>query len=136
MVEFAFVLPVLLLLVLGIVNLGWLAAQQIAVNNAARQGGRAAVVVQPIGISAQTKATNAVTASSDTILKAPGVVGTSFPATLPGGASSTTCGTGVSVGKPMTVKVTYSGGNWLAPVPFFTIPHPTLTSTAVYQCEW
>ena len=46
-VEFAVVLPILLTLVFGIMEAGWLFAQQVEVRNAAREGARLAVVDFP-----------------------------------------------------------------------------------------
>lgn len=43
-VEMAVVAPILLLLVFGIMESGWLFAQQVELNNAAREGARLAVV--------------------------------------------------------------------------------------------
>jgi len=47
LVEFAVVLPLLLLLLFGIMEMGWLFAQQVEVRNAAREGARMAVVDYP-----------------------------------------------------------------------------------------
>lgn len=47
MVEFAIVLPLFLLLVFGIMEAGWLFAQQVEVRNASREGARMAVVDYP-----------------------------------------------------------------------------------------
>ena len=44
MVEFALVLPVLLVLLCGIIDFGWLYYNQITLNNAAREGARYAVI--------------------------------------------------------------------------------------------
>ena len=44
MVEFALVLPVLLALLCGIIDFGWLYYNQITLNNAAREGARYAVI--------------------------------------------------------------------------------------------
>ena len=44
MVEFALVLPILLLLLCGIIDFGWLYYNQITLNNAAREGARYAVI--------------------------------------------------------------------------------------------
>lgn len=44
MVEFALVLPILLLLLCGIVDFGWIFYNQLAVNSAAREGARYASV--------------------------------------------------------------------------------------------
>lgn len=44
LVEFALILPLFLLLVFGIMEAGWLFAQQVEIRNAAREGARLAVV--------------------------------------------------------------------------------------------
>ena len=44
LVEFAVVLPLLILLLFGIMEAGWLFSQQVEVRNAAREGARLAVV--------------------------------------------------------------------------------------------
>ena len=44
MVEFALVLPILLCLLCGILDFGWLYYNQITLNNAAREGARYAVI--------------------------------------------------------------------------------------------
>lgn len=44
LVEFALVLPLLLALVCGIIDFGWIYYNQISLNNAAREGARYAVV--------------------------------------------------------------------------------------------
>ena len=44
LVEFAIVLPILLTLVFGIMEAGWMFSQQVEVRNAAREGARLAVV--------------------------------------------------------------------------------------------
>ena len=44
MVEFAIILPVLLLIVFGVIDFGWLFYNQSALNNSAREGARYAVV--------------------------------------------------------------------------------------------
>ncbi len=43
-VEFALVLPILLLLLCGIIDFGWLYYNQITLNNASREGARYAVI--------------------------------------------------------------------------------------------
>jgi Flp pilus assembly protein TadG len=44
MVEFAFILPILLVIICGIIDFGWLFYNQYALNNGAREGARFAVV--------------------------------------------------------------------------------------------
>ena len=46
-VEFALVVPLLLLIVFGIINFGILFSQQITINNGVREGARRAVVADP-----------------------------------------------------------------------------------------
>ena len=44
LVEFALVMPILLLLLCGIIDFGWIYYNQITLNNAAREGARYAVI--------------------------------------------------------------------------------------------
>ena len=44
MVEFALILPILLLILCGIIDFGWLFYNQLALNNICREGARYAVV--------------------------------------------------------------------------------------------
>jgi Flp pilus assembly protein TadG len=44
MVEFAVILPILLILIMGIIDFGWLFYNQLALNNSCREGARFAVV--------------------------------------------------------------------------------------------
>lgn len=44
LVEFALILPILLLLILGMIEFGWILNRQITLTNAAREGARAAAV--------------------------------------------------------------------------------------------
>jgi Flp pilus assembly protein TadG len=46
-VEFALVVPVLLLIVFGIINFGFVFSQQMTINNGVREGARRAVVADP-----------------------------------------------------------------------------------------
>jgi len=47
LVEFALVLPFLILLVLGIMEFGWLTKNQLTIDNAAREGARSAALGKP-----------------------------------------------------------------------------------------
>lgn len=62
LVEFALVLPILLLLILGMIEFGWILNGKITLTSAVREGARAAIVCETIG-DAQAKASTAVTNS-------------------------------------------------------------------------
>lgn len=62
LVEFALVLPILILLILGMVEFGWILNGQITLTSAAREGARAAIVCENPE-AAQTAAITAVTNS-------------------------------------------------------------------------
>ena len=59
LVEFALVLPILIALILGMIEFGWILNGKITLTSAAREGARAAIVCESIG-DAQTKAEAAV----------------------------------------------------------------------------
>lgn len=62
LVEFALVIPILLIFILGILEFGWLLNAKITLTSAAREGVRAAVVST---VSRDTRAFNAVSESVD-----------------------------------------------------------------------
>jgi len=64
-VEFAIVLPLLVLLVFGIMEAGWLFAQQIEVRNAAREGARLAVVDYDTAANMRSAVCNRAALSKD-----------------------------------------------------------------------
>ncbi len=64
-VEFAIVLPMLILLVFGIMEAGWLFAQQVEVRNAAREGARLAVVDYSDAGTMKTEVCNRASLSDD-----------------------------------------------------------------------
>lgn len=68
MVEFALVLPILLIFLCGIIDFGWIFYNQIAINNACREGARYASVHYTQYLSApgtlQTNTTNWVSDSA------------------------------------------------------------------------
>jgi len=65
LVEFALILPVLLVLIIGIIEFGWIFNGQITITNAAREGVRAAVVQgETDAYIAAKSAVNNFTASS------------------------------------------------------------------------
>ncbi|BCJ71815.1 hypothetical protein CS0771_13590 [Catellatospora sp. IY07-71] len=95
-VEMAFVLPLLLLLVLGIIDFGRMLNAQISVTEAAREGARAATISSVAG-AAQTRVNK---------------VNTDY--TVDTGAS-TFCPASPTAGSDATVVVTYTF-EWITPV--------------------
>ena len=59
LVEFALVLPILLALILGMIEFGWILNGKLTLTNAAREGARAAVASE-----------DAITAAKDAVVKA------------------------------------------------------------------
>jgi Flp pilus assembly protein TadG len=64
LVEFALVLPILLLLVLGIMDFGYFLFQMNAVSGAAREGVRVAAVTAPDAAAVTAAVTNLLTAAN------------------------------------------------------------------------
>lgn len=67
MVEFALILPLLLLLVFGIIQFGIIYNTKITITNAAREGARKAAVTSVDNTAVKTAITNSVASLSDTI---------------------------------------------------------------------
>lgn len=135
-VEFALILPVLLMLVLGIINFGYLFGQKLALNQAVREGARMAVVA---GSDRSGYATEYAFISA----KVQGALGGVVPAADPikvneaGASLGTTEGCEVlEVGEQLQVTAQYVARP-LVPtfVPGLNGPF-TLTSKAVFRCEW
>jgi Flp pilus assembly protein TadG len=137
-VEFALLVPVLVLLLGGILDFGFVFSQQIALNNAARDAARAGVVKPLVGNAKNcteiTSAARAGTAgavgldsTAVTVTVAPpnAAVSCSTPSTLPCTSSTT--------GQSLTVQVTYSSTPPF-PLPFFS--PISLKSRGVFQCEY
>jgi len=120
-VEFALLLPLLLLIVFGLIDFGRAINAQITITQAAREGARALAFGQStyqsralsaaIGLSGLT-----VTAEPDSL----GVTG------CPAGSAQT--------GDDAVVQVTYSF-SFVTPIGFMFGPTKTLTATGVMPCE-
>jgi Flp pilus assembly protein TadG len=151
-VEFAILVPVLLLLVFGLINFGVAFGQQLALNNAVREGARKAVVAGsltaskqcagiPSNVAADANAlamdksrltyrvsqtfSSANSCSTPTGSFVPGYtggVGSRVPCTTAGPADS------------LTVEARYPA-TWLISFPPFS-GSLTLKSKAVYRCEF
>lgn len=158
-VEFALVVPILLLFVFGIVNFAVIFTQQISLNNSVRQGARAAVVV---GNTAQVTCAGVVSAvrgsAASTLLmdtsKIDVIVGTQSAAgvanaTSPCGSSknptsnTVVCADSLKSGGSDAIVVTATYQSKY-PLPWPWVPSytgtlgtgPMLTSKAVYRCEF
>jgi Flp pilus assembly protein TadG len=96
LVEFALVFPLLLLVVLGIVDFGFLFQQYEVVTNAAREGARIAVLPDYSGADAQQRAVDYLTAAGLTDAGRTSAAGAPQPVNIGGNCMST-----------VTVTVTY-----------------------------
>ena len=147
-VEFALVLPFLLLIVFGIIAYGFVFAAQLSMNSSARDAARAGVV-QPITgnpMTCQAVALQAKNASS-TIGLTPSKVSVQVSSpTASGspackvaadgsasGSTGTTMCTGSSQDGQLVVLVTYDSVK--VPVPMVPVPGK-LTATGSFQCEY
>jgi Flp pilus assembly protein TadG len=126
LVEFAIVLPVLLLLILGMVEFSLLFYDKAVITNASREGARAGIVYNypnPISVADVTDVVD-------------NYCGT-YLITFGGGSSPTTAVTGQcgSAGNPLTVTVTYQY-NFLV-LPFISSVTGPINLSAVTQmrCE-
>lgn len=140
-VEFAIIVPLLLLLVFGIIEFGTLFAQQLALSNGARQGARFAAVPDSTDITAPTSSCAQITQQVQDAASTIGMNGASVAVTITGGvhpcASSTDTatypcqGSGGS-GVPVTVQAAYVS------TPIVPFPYPgaiSLAATGQYECE-
>ena len=131
-VEFALVVIPLLMIIAGIVNFGFVVAQQLALDNSVRAGARAGVVDR--GTSAPTPVTVATDQWNSTAIAR----GQTDPVSVvyDGGVGSTCKGS--AFGGRMIVKGTVKSRfivPW--PLPSSVVPSSvTLTSKAEFQCEY
>ncbi len=148
-VEFALVLPILLVLVFGIISFGTLFAQQLALNNGVRQGARLAVVEGSTANQTCAAVVAAVRGSTGPTI----AMDTSKINVNVARSSSTPCGT--SDNPSSTTKVCASSinsttnaqqsivvtskyqANLLIPMPIPGFPSQfDLQAKAVYKCEF
>ncbi len=139
-VEFALILPVLLLLVLGIINFGYVFGQKLALNQAVREGARNAVV----STSADESAVETFVRDSTggligdptdvavaTALQSGGAG--SFGGFTRNGEACVDYTDAQGLGGQLEVTATYQSA-WLVPLPL-SLSAPLLTSEAVFRCE-
>jgi Flp pilus assembly protein TadG len=122
-VEFALLLPLLVLIVFGIIDFGRAINAQITITQAAREGARALALGQA---TYQTRASQAGIGLDLT---------TANISELPDSKSVTGCPAGsAQTGDDAVVKVTYSF-TFITPVGFLFGPTKTLTAEGVMPCE-
>lgn len=139
MVEFALLLSVLLLLVLGIINFGYVFGQQLSLNQAVREGARRAVVSNTTDYqlidSFVQDATGGLISPKTAV-----AVGTDIQAELtPSGfgtfsdTGEKTCAMYNRFGGQLQVTAQYQA-TWLVRLPI-SIAAPGLKAKAVFRCE-
>lgn len=128
--EFAIVLPILLLLVLGIFEFGILLYNQAVITNACREGARAGIVKDgPYGSAVQASKIKEIVTNDCSRLIPPATPDVTFSPN-----SSAPCSSGF--GTDLTVTVTYHH-NYLA-LPTFVgslVGGTDLTAVSVMRCE-
>ena len=146
-VEFALVLPILLALIFGMVNFGFIFAAQISLNSSARDAARAGVV-NPLAGLPQDCSTIATSARSTALTIGLDTAKISITVTGPGGTCTSPAGGGATTGdgtktmctQPATavvpqlkVVLTYTA---VSPVPLVPPSSAALFATGVFQCEY
>ncbi len=123
-VEFALVVPILLLVVFGIINFGFVFAQQISLSNGARQGARFAAVDGRTCDQIKEETKQGAETVGMTLAQVPS------PIIAPACSGLTKPCTGAIPGTNVTVTLTRSAG-WAVPFPpLFTSGNaPALTGT-------
>lgn len=130
-VEFALVIPILLVVVFGIINLGFVFAQQIALSNGARQGARYATVDDRTCDQIITETTNGAETVGMTAAQVP------TPTISPSCSGTQKPCTGTPAGTNVTVTMTRPA-SWAVPFPpLFTSGNaPTLVGKGIMRCEF
>ena len=138
-VEFALVVPILIGIMIGIVNFGFVLAQQISLNNAARQAARYAVVDGPTCGQVQAEGQDSAATVGMTASQVPtpvitrGQGGTYSSAPCPKPCAASTPGDSIKI----TMTRTGSSNPWVISFPPFNVlPAPTLVGTGVMRCEF
>ncbi len=131
LVEFAVVLPILMLLVFGIVDFSLALYDKAVVTNAAREGARAGIVFRT---NPATGAVNRLTAAEIQAV-ATSYCGSYLVTFGSGTVSVSVTGAGGASGSPVSVTVTYPYN--FAVISNFVpgLSDPTLTSTSVMRME-
>ena len=135
-VEFALVVPFLLLIVFGIIVYGMVFAQSLSLSNAARQAARSGVIEgttcdQVISLSHDAAGTMGMSGSAASVSVKRGPDRAHLTAVCSGGGSTQPCKS-QPVGTNIYVTLTYDTD---PVVPFVPVPS-TLTGDGVCRCEF
>lgn len=127
--EFALVVPFLILIMLGIVNFGAVIAQQLSLSNAARQAARYAVTDGPTCTTVETEARDAVATV--------GMPRTAPTFAMTGGGCPKPCtGSAARADKNVTVTLAYNS-TFIVPFPIPGFPSSVnLEGKGVFRCEF
>jgi len=142
-----FVLPILLALIFGMVNFGFIFAAQISLNSSARDAARAGVVNPLAGSAmtcyqiAQAGRDNSATIGVNTLnvgVTVKNLTTGGQSCTLPAGSGATVITNGGSLlctgtGGQLSVVLTY---NAVSPAPLVPPSSAILSATGVFQCEY
>jgi Flp pilus assembly protein TadG len=135
-VEFALVVPFLLLILFGIIVYGMVFAQSLSLSNSARQAARSGVIQgttcdQITTLAHDAAGTLGMDGSAATVSIKRGTSESAAAAACSGGGSTQPCKT-QPVGTNIYVTLTYSPDPI---VPFVPVPS-TLTGKGVFRCEF
>jgi len=135
-VEFALVMPFLLLIVFGIIVYGMVFAQSLSLSNAARQAARSGVIQgttcdQIASLAHDAAGTMGMQGNAASVAIKRGATEAGASTTCSGGGSSQPCST-QPVGTNIYVTLTYDTDPI---VPFVPVPSQ-LTGKGVYRCEF
>lgn len=134
-VEFALVVPILILVMIGIVNFGFVLAQQISLNNAARQAARYAVVDGRTCADIKTEGRTAGETIGMSVTD--GTVPTPVVTNCGADAAKPCAGTAPNTNITVTMTRTGSANTWVITAPPFNlITVPVIQGTGVMRCEF
>ncbi|GAB3035469.1 hypothetical protein GCM10011376_18760 [Nocardioides flavus (ex Wang et al. 2016)] len=134
-VEFALVMPILILVLIGIVNFGFVLAQQISLNNAARQAARYAVVDGRTCLDIKNEGKNAAETIGMSV--SAGTVPTPVITNCTSDTAKPCAGTAPNTNITVTMTRSGTADTWaITAPPFNLITVPTVRGTGVMRCEF
>jgi Flp pilus assembly protein TadG len=137
-VEFALVAPIFIMLVFGIISFGIVFAQNLALDNAARQAARSGVVENRTCGQIRTAATDAATTvamqGADVTVSIRRGQSSATAVNACGGADTTTPCTGSAAGDSIYVRVDFTS-HLVIPLAVVKDSYP-LSGNGVFRCEF